>query len=72
MGRQVVKELIQGELTVENLKQELKSLLGDKGRIAAIKKDYAELRQTLCEGGPDSRKGASARAAQAIIDFLSK
>ena len=71
MDKPVVKELIQKELTAENLKQELNELLTNNLRIAAIKKDYAELKQLLSEGGPDSDRGASAKAARSIIHFLS-
>lgn len=65
MNRLVVKELIQDELTGENLKQELKKLLTDKSRITAIQKDYAELKTLLKQGG-----NASARAALSITHFL--
>jgi lipid-A-disaccharide synthase len=67
MDKPVVKELIQSDLTVENLKQELNELLTNDNRIAEMKKDYAELKQILSEGG-----NASAKAAQSIIEFLSE
>jgi lipid-A-disaccharide synthase len=67
MDRLVVKELIQNDLTVENLKHELHELLTNEKRIAEIKKDYAELKQILSGGG-----NASAKAARSIIHFLSK
>jgi lipid-A-disaccharide synthase len=67
MDRLVVKELIQNDLTVENLKRELQELLTNEKRIAEIKKNYAELKQILSEGG-----NASAKAARSIINFLSK
>ena len=67
MDRLVVKELIQNDLTVENLKHELHELLTNEKRIAELKKDYAELKQILSEGG-----NASAKAARSIIHFLSK
>ena len=70
MDKPVVKELIQKDLTVENLKQELHELITNEARIVAIKKDYAELKQLLSEGGTDSYQGASAKAARSIIDFL--
>ena len=66
MDKLVVKELIQHNLTVENLKQELHELLTNGERINAIKKDYAELKQLLSKGG-----NASAKAANSIINFLS-
>jgi lipid-A-disaccharide synthase len=65
MEKLVVHELIQNELTAENLKKELKELLTDPLRIDQLKKDYAELKRILSEGG-----NASAKAAQSIVDFL--
>ena len=44
MDKLVVKELIQNDLTVDNLKHELHELLTNEKRIAEIKKDYAELK----------------------------
>jgi lipid-A-disaccharide synthase len=67
MNKLVVKELIQNHLTVENLKQELHDLLTNENRIAAMKNDFAQLRRLLSEGG-----NASAKAAKAIVNFLSK
>jgi len=67
MDRPVVKELIQNDLTAENLKHELHELLTNRTRIAQMKKDYAELRRILSERG-----NASATAAASIRDFLSK
>jgi len=67
MDKPVVKELIQKELTVDNLKRELHELLTNESRISQIKKDYAELKRILSEGG-----NASAKAAKSIVDFLSK
>lgn len=65
MNRLVVKELIQDELTVDNLKGELNQLLTNKERIATLEKDYAELKNLLSQGG-----NASAKAAQSIMSFL--
>jgi len=65
MDRPVVKELIQHDLTVENLKKELQELLTDETRLRQIRKDYSDLKQLLSEGG-----NASAKAARSIIDFL--
>jgi len=66
MEREVVKELIQHELTVENLSSELKKLTGDKPYREQIISDYKQINEKL--GGP----GASARAAKVISDFLHK
>src|SRR6266487_689840 len=67
MNKLVVKELIQHDLTAENLKHELHELLTNENRIAKMKKDYAELKRLLTEGG-----NASAKAAKSIVGFLSK
>jgi lipid-A-disaccharide synthase len=65
MDREVVKELIQDDLTVTNLEQELKLLLYDDARRARLLSDYGELRRLLSEGGH-----ASENAARRILDFL--
>jgi lipid-A-disaccharide synthase len=65
MDKLVVKELIQHDLTVENLKHELQELLTNETRIDLLKKDYDALKKLLSEGG-----NASAKAARSIIDFL--
>jgi lipid-A-disaccharide synthase len=66
MERLVVKELIQHDLTVENLRHELQELITNEKRITEMKKDYAELKRILSEGG-----NASAKAARSIVQFLS-
>ncbi|HWI93123.1 MAG TPA: lipid-A-disaccharide synthase [Flavisolibacter sp.] len=65
LDKAVVKELIQNELTVDNVTKELNSILNDEQRVQEIKKDYAELKNTLQKEG-----NASIRAAQEIIGFL--
>jgi lipid-A-disaccharide synthase len=65
MDKLVVKELIQDEMTVENLKTELNELLSNKERIATLQKDYADLKQLLSKGG-----NASAKAARSIYTFI--
>jgi lipid-A-disaccharide synthase len=65
MDKPVVKELIQNDLTVDKLKKELTELLNDEKRIAAIKTDYAALKNLLGQGG-----NASAKAAASITNFL--
>ena len=65
MDKEVVKELIQDELTVENLKRELKLLLTDETKQQQLKRDYAALKNLLNKGGH-----ASANAAQSIYDYL--
>ena len=66
MDKLVVKELLQDELTVENIRKELNELLINENRIAVIKKDYNDLKDLLSQGG-----NASAKAAQSIVNFLS-
>lgn len=65
MDKLVVKELIQNELTVDNLKKELNELLTNKERIEVLQKNYAELKNLLSLGG-----NASAKAARSIFSFL--
>lgn len=65
MDKLVVKELIQDELTPENLEHELNALLNDPQRLATLQKDYAELKRILSEGG-----NASAAAAASIVSYL--
>jgi len=64
MDKPVVKELIQHELTVENLTTELKALLTDESRKQQLKEDYAALKNILSAGGD-----ASAKAAKSIYKF---
>jgi lipid-A-disaccharide synthase len=66
MNKLVVKELIQHEMTVENLKTELNELLTNKERIIKLRQDYAELKKLLSKGG-----NASAKAAHSIFTFIS-
>jgi lipid-A-disaccharide synthase len=65
MDKPVVKELIQHEMNVENIKKELYLLLNDQGRKEQVKKDYAELKQLLSKGGH-----ASANAALQVWQFV--
>lgn len=65
MDRLVVKELIQHDLTVDNLRNELHELLNNEQRKQLLKKDYAELKEIL-----GARGDASALAAQHIVQFL--
>jgi lipid-A-disaccharide synthase len=67
MDREVVKELIQHELTVNNLLQELGALLNNPDRKAKLNQDYQELKALLGKGG-----NASANAAACINEFLEK
>jgi len=66
MDKEVVKELIQNELNLNNIKQELNLILHDTKRKEQIKKDYAALQKLLSSGG-----NASENAAHAVIQLLS-
>jgi len=66
MDKLVVKELIQNDLTVENLRKELNELLNNESRKQQLKADYAALKELLSQGGH-----ASAKAAGSIVAFLS-
>ncbi len=66
MNRIVVKELIQHDLTKENLTSELNLLLKDQTRREKIKKDYLEMREKL------GQEGASERAAGLIVSMIKK
>ena len=59
LDREAITELIQDQLTTENLTHELKAILGDKRE--QVLADYDDLRDIL--GGP----GASQRAADVIV-----
>jgi len=65
MDKLVVHELIQNDLTPENLKLELNELLSNEKRVEVLKKDYSDLKQLLSQGG-----NASAKAAHSIVNFL--
>ena len=65
MDKLVVHELIQNDLTPANLERELKQLLTDPERIDQLKKEYADLKRILSEGG-----NASAKAAKSIVGYL--
>lgn len=67
MDKEVVKELIQDELTVENLKRELNMLLNDETKKQQLKEDYAALKTLLSQGGH-----ASANAAESIYTYLTR
>ena len=65
MDKEVVKELIQDDLTVANVTRELENILHNEQRIAQIKDDYTSLKNLLHE-----QCNASEKAAAIIIDFL--
>jgi lipid-A-disaccharide synthase len=65
MDKEVVKELIQDELTVKNLTTELDQLLSNKEKQQQLANDYGALKDLLSQGGH-----ASANAAKSIYHFL--
>ena len=64
MNREVVKELIQGEMTEENIVKELELLLHNSKRQRKLLEDYEELKDRL------GSAGASEKAAEVIIDAM--
>lgn len=67
MNKEVVKELIQNDLTPANIVRELKSILENKNKRESILQDYAKLQDMLSFQG-----NASANAAEAIVSMASK
>ena len=65
MHKEVVKELIQEELTVPNLVKELDSILHDEKKRKQINEDYKALKNLL-----QQQSNASEKAAQIIVAFL--
>ena len=65
MDKEVVKELIQDELSVDNIKKELDEILSNPVKQQQLKNDYALLKALLSKGG-----NASANAAKSIFNFL--
>jgi len=65
MDKEVVKELIQDEMNLQNVKFELTKILKDQDVIYKMKEDYAALKKLLSEGGHASKK-----AAKSIVEFL--
>ena len=64
MDREVVKELIQQDLTPGNLEKELRKFTSDPAALAQIKSDYQALRAALGDSG------ASSRTASLILERL--
>lgn len=59
MNKEVVKELIQNELTTDNLVNELNLLLTNLDRIQSLQQDYHHLYAELSAGGNASEKAAN-------------
>ena len=64
MNKEVVKELIQKDLTKDNIANELASILRNGKRQQQILEDYDELRERL------GNAGASEKAANLIVTYL--
>ena len=62
-GRQIVPELVQRELTVENLVRELEAYLIDEGKLQRTKEEFAQVRALLGE------PGASERVVHSILQW---
>jgi lipid-A-disaccharide synthase len=58
MDKEVVKEMIQDELTAENIKKELDQILYETDRRQEILDDYQALRTLLSSGGDASKNAA--------------
>lgn len=65
MNKEVVKELIQNDLTPEKITAGLKTILFDSEKKQQLKHDYSALKQLLSEGG-----NASENAAKNIYSLL--
>ncbi len=65
MDKEVVKELIQNDLTPEKITSELKKILSDPEKRKNMLEDYLQLKKLLSEGG-----NASRNAAESIFNFL--
>ena len=66
MDRLVVKELIQGDMTANSIRDELQSLMNSSKRQKKLLEDYEELKYVL------GNAGASDRAAETIISYVKK
>jgi len=69
MDKPVVTELIQHELTTENVVKELDKLLHNPQKIQQVKEDYATLKNLLQQEGNASKKAAEAIIQTAHITY---
>jgi lipid-A-disaccharide synthase len=67
MDKEVVKELIQDQMTAANITKELNELLNNPSKQKQLQEDYTTLKNLLSKEG-----NASANAARSIVDFLTK
>lgn len=67
MNKPVVRELIQNEFTVENVRMELNEILTNDQKRKLIENDYRKLKEKL-----SAERGASQKAAVSIVQLLRK
>lgn len=72
MDREVVKELIQSDLTVKNVVRELDLILNNREKKQQLKNDYKELKNLLQQGGDASEKAATIIVRFVQATFLPK
>lgn len=65
VGREIIRELVQMDCNPRTIADELRKILDDEQYDAEFQRNYAELRQRM------GSAGASQRAAQAVIKFVS-
>lgn len=65
VGREIIRELVQMDCNPRTIADELRKILDDRQYDAEFQRNYAELRQRM------GSAGASQRAAQAVIKFVS-
>ena len=63
-GKKIVPELIQFDLSANNVFNEACKILFEPGRSDSIKRELAEVKKAL------GQEGASRRAAQSVINML--
>ena len=66
--RDVVPELVQGQLTAESVASELRQLIPEGSERSAMIEGFRDIRHRLSAGTSNLR--ASRRAAQAVLDAL--
>lgn len=66
MNREVVRELLQYDMTVENMVNELEALLPKGSKREQVLADYAELQSML------EKPGSSERTAKKMVELLTK
>jgi lipid-A-disaccharide synthase len=67
-GREIVRELVQQDLTPSNVAQEVQALLADGERRAQVIRDLASVREHLQAGR--STETAAERAGRAVLSVV--